>query len=80
MEGPFNVATGQPHTVLEMATELSRAFGEGAPAPTVVGGYRLGDVRHVFASPDRAGRDLGFHASVPFAAGLAEFAHAPLRD
>lgn len=80
VEGPFNIATGHPHTVLEMATELSRAFGSDAAAPVVVGGYRLGDVRHVFASPDRATDDLGFTALISFADGLAEFAHAPLRD
>ena len=78
--GPFNVATGQPHTVLDMASQLGVAFGPHVPAPVVCGGYRLGDVRHVFASPDRATAELAFTATVPFAEGLAAFAHAPLRD
>jgi dTDP-L-rhamnose 4-epimerase len=65
--------------VLDMATALS-ASTPGAPPPVVVGGHRLGDVRHVFASPDRARTELGFTAEVPFAAGMKEFARAPLRD
>jgi dTDP-L-rhamnose 4-epimerase len=39
----------------------------------VTGGYRLGDVRHIVASPARAAASLGFRASVPFEEGLAEF-------
>jgi dTDP-L-rhamnose 4-epimerase len=34
--------------------------------PQVVGGGRLGDVRHVVASPARAASTLGFHATEPF--------------
>lgn len=76
--GAFNVASGEPHTVLDMATELAATMG--APAPRVVGGYRLGDVRHVFASPTRARAELGFAASIGFADGMRAFATAPLRD
>jgi dTDP-L-rhamnose 4-epimerase len=60
-----------------MAAELSRAAG--GPAPVVTGEFRLGDVRHVVASPARAARDLGFRARIGLAEGIAEFAHAPLR-
>ncbi len=77
--GAFNVASAQPHTVGEMATALADAFG-GAPRPQVVGGGRLGDVRHVFGSPARAERELGFRAEIAFAEGMEAFARAPLRD
>ncbi|SDT15043.1 NAD(P)-dependent oxidoreductase [Jiangella sp. DSM 45060] len=77
--GALNVASGEPHTILDMATALCFAFGPGAPRPVVTGEYRLGDVRHVVASPARAAEVLGFRAEVPFAPGIAEFAHAPLR-
>jgi dTDP-L-rhamnose 4-epimerase len=77
--GAFNVCSGSPCSVGAMAEALADAFGPAAPRPQVVGGYRLGDVRHVFASPDRAARALGFRARVPFAQGIAEFAHATLR-
>ncbi len=75
----FNVASGEPHTVGEMASALAGAFG--GPAPEVTGRYRLGDVRHVVAAPDAAASasGLGFRAETSFAAGMAEFAHAPLR-
>jgi dTDP-L-rhamnose 4-epimerase len=73
----FNVASGEPHTVGEMASALAGAFG--GPAPTVTGRYRLGDVRHIVASPGAATRGLGFRAETRFADGMTEFAHAPLR-
>jgi dTDP-L-rhamnose 4-epimerase len=77
--GAFNVCSGEPHTILELAAELVRAAGSDAAAPQVVGGYRIGDVRHVFASPDRARDALGFEARVGFADGVRDFAAAPLR-
>jgi dTDP-L-rhamnose 4-epimerase len=73
----YNVASGEPHTVGEMAEALSAAFG--GPPPTVTGEFRAGDVRHVVASPERARRELGFTASVSFHDGMKEFATAPLR-
>jgi len=74
----YNVASGTPHTVHEMASELAVEFG-GQVEPKITGDYRLGDVRHIVASPAAARRDLGFQAKVGFAEGIAEFAHAPLR-
>jgi dTDP-L-rhamnose 4-epimerase len=79
-EGPFNIASGEPRTIGDMATVLSCAAARDERLPVVTGRYRLGDVRHVVASPDRACRVLGFDAAVPFDDGLAEFATAPLRD
>jgi len=79
-DGAANVATGNPRTVLDMATALAAATGDGSLAPRVVGGYRLGDVRHVFASPELAARRLGFRARISFADGMREFANAPQRD
>jgi dTDP-L-rhamnose 4-epimerase len=75
----YNVASGEPHTVGEMAAALAAAFGGGLE-PVVTGEYRLGDVRHVVASPVRSAADLGFRAQVGFADGIAEFASAPLRQ
>jgi dTDP-L-rhamnose 4-epimerase len=75
--GAYNIASGTPHTVLDLAQNLA-AVNEG-PQPEVVGGYRIGDVRHVFASAERARVDLGFVAEVLFEEGVREFASAPLR-
>ncbi len=79
-DGPVNIASGDPHSVLEMADAIAGAFGAGELRPQVVGGYRLGDVRHVFAAPDLAARVLGFRAEIPFGVGMREFADAPLRQ
>lgn len=96
--GAYNVASGAPHTVGELAFALSRALagqsdaadGSGPPGvsplerngwltPQVTGAWRLGDVRHIVASPHRAADQLGFTAQVDFETGMAAFAHAPLR-
>ena len=77
--GVFNVASGRPASILEMAQALTDAHGDDAPRPVVTGDYRLGDVRHVFASVERARDVLGFAAQEDFADGMAEFARAPLR-
>ncbi len=76
--GVFNVASGEPHTVGEMAAALADAHGNGL-RPIITGSYRLGDVRHVFASIERAQRALGYVPSVGFTDGMREFADAPLR-
>jgi dTDP-L-rhamnose 4-epimerase len=77
--GAFNIATGRPRTVGEMAGALAREAGPGAPPPVTTGEYRLGDVRHVFASPELAAAELGFTATEDFDLGMREFARAPLR-
>lgn len=76
--GAINVASGCPHTVLELAHALAAA-SPGAPDPQVAGGFRAGDVRHVFAASQRARDLLNFSATVPFERGMLEFAHAALR-
>ncbi|MDQ6524006.1 NAD-dependent epimerase/dehydratase family protein [Nocardioides sp. LHD-245] len=74
----FNVASGHPVTVAEVAALVARG-AEHPLAPEVTGEYRLGDVRHVVASPARATAELGFRAEVAPTAGLPAFATAPLR-
>ncbi|MGF7239387.1 MAG: NAD-dependent epimerase/dehydratase family protein [Frankia sp.] len=73
----FNVGSGHPRTVGDLATALADAFG--GPAPVVTGRYRIGDVRHVTASSARARKSLGYVPHVDFTRGVAEFAMAPLR-
>jgi dTDP-L-rhamnose 4-epimerase len=76
--GAFNVASGTPRGVGEMAAALARAV-DPTLAPVVTGQWRAGDVRHVFASPERAAAELGFRAQEDFEAGMREFARARLR-
>jgi len=73
----YNVASGETRTIGQMAAVLAAEFG--GPEPVVTGEFRLGDVRHVVASPALARAELGFSARTGFRAGMAEFAAAPLR-
>lgn len=73
----FNICSGRPISIIEVATELCEARGD-AP-PVITGQYRSGDVRHIVADPARAASVLGFRAAVDPRDGLREFAFAPLR-
>ena len=57
-----------------MAAALADTFGPGAPRPVVTGEFRLGDVRHIVASPDQARAWLGFSARVALEDGVADIA------
>ena len=73
---PYNVASGHPFTIGEMARVLT---GDDGPEPVVTGEYRSFDVRHVVASPTAAVDGLGFQAEVRPEDGLARLATDPLR-
>ena len=68
----YNIASGTPRTVGELAAAL--AARTGGPEPVTTGDYRLGDVRHIVASPAKAAGELGFTAEIAFEDGLEEFA------
>lgn len=76
-----NVCSGRPISILEVATALcdARTDSGGSLTPVITGQYRSGDVRHIVADPSRAAEELGFGAAIDPAAGLREFAFAPLR-
>ena len=74
----YNIASGSPRPILEVATQLAELLG--GPAPLVVGGGRPGDVRHIVADPGLAAAELGFRPAVDFAAGMRGFADAPMRS
>jgi dTDP-L-rhamnose 4-epimerase len=80
----YNVASGHPVSILDVAIlvadGLGHPEGERRIEPEVTGAFRLGDVRHVVASPARATAELGFTAEVLPEVGLPEFALAPLRE
>lgn len=71
VSGAFNVCTGRPITILEVAEILASRLGV-AIQPEVVGRYRTGDIRHCVGDPTRAREQLGFEARVGFAEGLDE--------
>jgi dTDP-L-rhamnose 4-epimerase len=75
----YNICSGRP-VVIRGVGELVTRGSHVEVAPVVTGEYRLGDVRHVVASPARAVAALGFEARVSPAQGLPAFAGDPLRD
>ena len=66
----FNVGSGMPRTVGDMAHALAKVLN--GPAPIVTGQYRLGDVRHITADSTRLKRELEWMPQVEFEDGLAE--------
>ena len=71
----YNVCSGRPISIRDVAAAVAPAGLE----PTVTGEYRLGDVRHIVASPERARAELGFTSEIGPDEGLARFATDPLR-
>jgi dTDP-L-rhamnose 4-epimerase len=68
----YNVGSGTPRTVGDMAVALAEATG--GPAPEITGQYRLGDVRHITANSSRLREELGWAPGVEFADGVAGLA------
>jgi dTDP-L-rhamnose 4-epimerase len=68
----FNVGSGTPCTVGDMARALARALN--GPCPVVTRQYRLGDVRHITADSSRLKRELDWTPQVRFEDGLGELA------
>ncbi len=70
----FNIASGKPRTVAELARHMAEIVGKPRIAPEVTGRYRMGDVRHCFADITLAREVLGYTPEVPFERGLGELA------
>ena len=68
----FNVGSGTPRTVGDMANALAMSLN--GPQPIVTGRYRLGDVRHITADSSRLRTELGWAPQVEFSVGMAELA------
>jgi dTDP-L-rhamnose 4-epimerase len=66
----FNVGSGTPRTVGEVARALAQTLN--GPEPIVTRQYRLGDVRHITADSTRLKRELDWAPLVEFNDGLAE--------
>lgn len=68
----FNVGTGIPTTVQEVAEGLIQLYGKDVPV-NISGNYRLGDIRHNYADLKKIQQLLGFRPAVSFAEGLRQF-------
>ncbi len=68
----YNVGSGTPRTVGDLAAELATALD--GPSPVVTGQWRLGDVRHITADSARIREQLGWVPREDFATGIRELA------
>jgi dTDP-L-rhamnose 4-epimerase len=68
----FNVGSGTPRTVGDMARALAAAVG--GPEPVVTGKFRLADVRHITADSSRLHDELGLTGMTDFDDGMRELA------
>lgn len=68
----FNVGSGQPITIREVADRIAETLGRQDIQPQVTNQYRMGDIRHCFADIGKARRILGYEPQVSFREGLQE--------
>ncbi len=70
----FNISSGSPMTVKEVAERTIRAIGRSDLRPMITGKYRAGDIRHCFADISRARQVLGWEPKVTLDRGLEDLA------
>ncbi len=70
----FNVGSGVPRTIRDIAQRAAHAVGRPDLEPEITGQYRVGDIRHCFADIGKARRVLGYAPRVQLEEGLAELA------
>ena len=69
--GVFNVGTGRPLSVLDVAEALGRELG-WTGGVEVTGKFRAGDIRHCYADITRISAQLGYAPTVTFEQGVGE--------
>ena len=68
----FNVGTGEPISVLEVANALVKKL-RGSSKIAVTGNFRIGDIRHNYADLEKIRRLLSFSPTHSFDSGLSTF-------
>jgi len=68
----FNVGTGIPISVLQVAQTLIDAYSARVQC-RVSGNYRLGDIRHNYADLTKIRKAFGFNPKFDFASGIRQF-------
>jgi len=68
----FNVGTGRPLTVLNIAEALIKSLSSSVDM-NIVRKYREGDIRHCYADISKIRDQLGFQSKVKFEKGISEF-------
>jgi dTDP-L-rhamnose 4-epimerase len=68
----FNVGSGVATTVLDVAYSLVKSYQIDVPVK-ITGKFRLGDIRHNFASLEKINKLLGYVPKVDFKQGINNF-------
>jgi dTDP-L-rhamnose 4-epimerase len=69
----YNVGTGRPITVLEIARKLIEIY-QSKVNVKITGNFRLGDIRHNYADLQKINEDLQFIPAIHFEEGIVNFA------
>jgi dTDP-L-rhamnose 4-epimerase len=70
----FNIGSGEPHTVLEIASHMASVMGKSHIEPEITGKYRVGDIRHCFADITQARQRLGYEPQISLQTGITQLA------
>ena len=70
----YNVGTGTPTTVLEIATKLVELYKVETPVK-ITGNFRIGDIRHNYADLTKIQNDLNYFPQYLFERGIKKFAN-----
>ncbi len=68
----FNVGSGAPKTIEEVAGVLARLLGKHGIKPNITKKFRKGDVRHCYADITRIKNAVGFQPKTSFEDGMKE--------
>jgi dTDP-L-rhamnose 4-epimerase len=79
----YNICTGRPTSILQLAEELCKLLGRPDLIPDVVKKFRSGDIRHCFGDNSRL-KELGWTSRISLSEGLQKLvtwaAEAPSED
>jgi len=70
----FNIGSGKPVTVNEVARKLAKVLGKNIE-PEIAGKYRVGDIRHCYPDMRLAERVLGYRPRASFEEGIRDLAN-----
>jgi dTDP-L-rhamnose 4-epimerase len=70
----FNIGSGEPHTILEIAKRMAAVIGKSHIEPEITGKYRVGDIRHCFADITKARQLLGYEPQISLQTGVSQLA------
>ena len=67
--GFFNVGSGEPHSILEIAQRAIQLYGKNI-TPKILNKYLAGDIRHCYADTTKITSKLGFSPKIGFEKGM----------